>query len=134
MVNIAPNRTPFTRGLIKYISKRDYFRTVPSQNGGKCNTTLTLVARLFYPGARARINSNNVFLDVFCDLYILTFNSNLHTPKRLNLPVPRSRVRHTIARVCPVVQMSERSTVLLSLISENGVLDDELEGNVHLTF
>ena len=30
---LAPNSTHFTRGLVKYVPGRGYFRVVPSQNG-----------------------------------------------------------------------------------------------------
>ena len=36
---IAPNPTHFTRGFVKYDPDRDYFRAVPSQNGGKIVTS-----------------------------------------------------------------------------------------------
>ena len=32
---LAPNSSHLTRGLVKYISGRGYFRTVPSQNEDK---------------------------------------------------------------------------------------------------
>ena len=36
---LAPNSSHLTRGLVKYVSGRDYFRTVPSQNGDKLVTS-----------------------------------------------------------------------------------------------
>ena len=38
---LALNSTHFTRGLVKYVSGRDYFRAVPSQNGDKFATSPT---------------------------------------------------------------------------------------------
>ena len=32
---LAPNSSHLTRGLVKHVSGRGYFRTVPSQNGDK---------------------------------------------------------------------------------------------------
>ena len=32
---LAPNSSHLTRGLVKYVPGRDYFRAVPSQNGDK---------------------------------------------------------------------------------------------------
>ena len=32
---LAPNSTHFTRGLVRQVTGRDYFRAVPSQNGDK---------------------------------------------------------------------------------------------------
>ena len=47
--NLAPNSTHFTRGLVKYIPRRGYFRAVPSQNGDKFATSHTppVVERLY---------------------------------------------------------------------------------------
>ena len=36
---LAPNSSHLTRGLVRYVSGRDYFRTVPSQNGDKIVTS-----------------------------------------------------------------------------------------------
>ena len=36
---LAPNSSHLTRGLVKYVSGRGYFRTVPSQNGDKIVTS-----------------------------------------------------------------------------------------------
>ena len=36
---LVPNSTHFTRGLVKYVPGRGYFRTVPSQNGDKFVTS-----------------------------------------------------------------------------------------------
>ena len=38
---LAPNRTHFTRGLVKYVPRRGYFYAVPSQNRVKFATSLT---------------------------------------------------------------------------------------------
>ena len=35
----APNSTHFTKGLVKYVPGRGYFRVVPSQNGDKFVTS-----------------------------------------------------------------------------------------------
>ena len=35
----APNSSHLTKGLVKYVPGRDYFRAVPSQNGDKCVTS-----------------------------------------------------------------------------------------------
>ena len=35
---LAPNSSHLTRGLVKYVSSRGYFRTVSSQNGDKIIT------------------------------------------------------------------------------------------------
>ena len=32
---LAPNTSHLTKGLVKYVLGRDYFRAVPSQNGEK---------------------------------------------------------------------------------------------------
>ena len=32
---LSPNRTPFTRGLVKYVPGMGYFNAVPSQTGEK---------------------------------------------------------------------------------------------------
>ena len=36
---LAPNSTHFTRGLVKQVPGRGYFRAVPSQNGDICVTS-----------------------------------------------------------------------------------------------
>ena len=36
---LAPNSSHLTRGLVKYVPGRDYFRAVPSQNGDKYVTS-----------------------------------------------------------------------------------------------
>ena len=36
---LAPNPTYYTRGVVKYVPGRGYFRAVPSQNGDKYVTT-----------------------------------------------------------------------------------------------
>ena len=36
---LAPNSSHLTRGLVKYVSGRGYFRTVPSPNGDKIVTS-----------------------------------------------------------------------------------------------
>ena len=36
---LAPNSTIFTRGLVKQVPGRGYFRAVPSSNGDKCVTS-----------------------------------------------------------------------------------------------
>ena len=36
---LAPKSSHLTRGLVKYVSGRSYFRTVPSQNGDKMITS-----------------------------------------------------------------------------------------------
>ena len=36
---LAPNLSHLTRGLVKYVPGRDYFRAVPSQNGDKYVTS-----------------------------------------------------------------------------------------------
>ena len=36
---LAPNSPHFTRGLVKYVPGRGYFRAVPSQNGDKFATS-----------------------------------------------------------------------------------------------
>ena len=33
---LARNSSPLIRGLVKYVSGRDYFRAVSSQNGDNC--------------------------------------------------------------------------------------------------
>ena len=38
---LAPKSSHLTRGLVKYVSGRSYFRTVPSQNGDKMITSPT---------------------------------------------------------------------------------------------
>ena len=46
---LAPNPPHFTRGLVKCVPGRVYFRAVPSQNGDKFSTSPTppIVERLF---------------------------------------------------------------------------------------
>ena len=36
---LAPNSSHLTRGLVKYVPARSFFRAVPSQNGGKYVTS-----------------------------------------------------------------------------------------------
>ena len=36
---LAPNLSHLTRGLVKYVPNRGYFRAVPSQNGDKYVTS-----------------------------------------------------------------------------------------------
>ena len=36
---LAPNSSHLTRGLVKYVPGRGYFRAVPSQNRDKCVTS-----------------------------------------------------------------------------------------------
>ena len=36
---LAPHSSHLTRGLVKYVSGRGYFRTVPSQNGDETVTS-----------------------------------------------------------------------------------------------
>ena len=47
---LAPNSPHFTRGLVKYVPGRGYFRAVPSQNEDKLATSPTppIVERLGY--------------------------------------------------------------------------------------
>ena len=50
---LAPNSTHLTRGLIKYVPGRSYFRAVPSQNGDKFVTSPPPSNRL--PGRMSRL-------------------------------------------------------------------------------
>ena len=36
---LAPNSSHLTRGFVKYVPSRGYFRAVSSQNGDKCVTS-----------------------------------------------------------------------------------------------
>ena len=54
----APNLTHFTRGLVKYVSGRGYFRPVSSQKGSKFATSPTppIVERLIPPDFRGGVH------------------------------------------------------------------------------
>ena len=45
---LAPNSTHFTRGLVKQVPGRGYFRAVPSQNGDKFVTSPPPIVERLY--------------------------------------------------------------------------------------
>ena len=82
---LAPNSSHFTRGLVKYIPGRSYFRAVPSQNGDKFVTSPPPPNRCW------------------CKLFLLS--TVLDIPRRSNYYIDDSRVIPSLE-----VEVSERAT------------------------
>ena len=55
---LAPNSSHLTRGLVKYVPGRGYFRAVPSQNGDKFVTSSLPfpIVELVYPPPRSWVD------------------------------------------------------------------------------
>ena len=62
---LDPNPTHSTRGLVKYVPGRDYFRAVPSQNGDKFVTSppSSIVERVRGGGMITRARTSQIMIE-----------------------------------------------------------------------